>query len=175
MSASFLGALGVARYLFHDTEPSSIINHARHVISIDENRQDFEPTLWSPKQGIDLQQVCFEGVRTDIGGGYLGHALGDLAGEWMAKEAQACGLGFDPHFLLRSSSDYAGRKHNEYKGFYRAMGRKYVQQVLYVSVKERWQGTAVTYKSPGLAALIERVGWDGIAVVTSVRGQTRGV
>lgn len=158
----------VPRYLFHDTEPGSIINHARHVVSIDENRQDFEPTLWSPKQGIDLQQVWFEGVRTDIGGGYLDHALGDLAGEWMPIEAQACGFALEPNFLLRLNLDYAERKHHEYKGFYRAMGRKYVrpvQPVLHVSVKERWQDAAVAYKSPGLVALIERIGWDGIAVV----------
>ena len=67
--APFLGTLGTSRYLFHDTEPSRIINHARHAVAIDEMRQDFEPTLWSPKAGIDLKQVWFAGVHTDIGGG----------------------------------------------------------------------------------------------------------
>ena len=173
--APFLGTLGTNRYLFHDTAPSSIINHARHAVSIDENRQDFEPTLWSPKAGIDLQQVWFAGVHTDIGGGYPDHSLGDLAGEWMAKEAQTCGLGLEPHFLLRLNPDYAGRKHNEYKGFYRAMGRKSVrpvEPVLHESVQQRWEDAASKYNSPGLKALLERVGWGGALLVSNREERT---
>lgn len=133
--APFLGTLGTDRYLFHDTAPSSIINHTRHAVSIDDMRQDFEPPLWSPKAGIDLRQVWFAGVHTDIGGGY---------------------------------PDYAGRQHNEYKGFYKALGRKHVrvvEPVLHVSVGQRWEGVPVKYKSLGLIMLIDRVGWSGITVV----------
>ncbi|NWO04460.1 MAG: DUF2235 domain-containing protein [Alteromonadaceae bacterium] len=50
--APFLGTLGSDRYLFHNTEPGNIINYARHAVAIDENRQDFEPTLWAPKAGV---------------------------------------------------------------------------------------------------------------------------
>ncbi|WP_396621498.1 T6SS phospholipase effector Tle1-like catalytic domain-containing protein [Marinobacter sp. W-8] len=32
--APFLGSLGSDKYLFQDTEPSSIINHARHAVAI---------------------------------------------------------------------------------------------------------------------------------------------
>ncbi|MGC8121862.1 DUF2235 domain-containing protein [Marinobacter sp. VGCF2001] len=163
--APFLGTLGTDRYLFHDTEPSSIINHARHAVSIDENRQDFEPALWREKAGIDVKQVWFAGVHTDIGGGYPDHSLGDVAGAWMAKEVQTCGLALERHFVWRLNPDYAGKQHNEYKGFYKAMGRKTVRPVLPVlheSVKQRWQDAAVKYKSPGLAELIRRVGWAGI-------------
>src|SRR5690554_1323113 len=166
--APFLGTLGTDRYLFHDTQPSTIINHARHAVSIDENRQDFEPTLWSSRAGIDLKQVWFAGVHTDIGGGYLDRSLGDVPGEWMAKEAQACGLGLEPHFFQRLKPDYAGRQHNEYKGFYKAMGRKHVRPVeplVHVSVRQRWEARGVKYKSPGLAELVDRVGWDGLTLV----------
>ncbi|WP_409525453.1 phospholipase effector Tle1 domain-containing protein [Nitrincola sp. MINF-07-Sa-05] len=51
----FLGTLGTTRYLFHDIEPSSIIRHARHAVSIDENREDCEPALWGKKPEIDLK------------------------------------------------------------------------------------------------------------------------
>lgn len=166
--APFLGTLGTDRYLFHDTAPSSIINHARHAVAIDENRQDFEPTLWTPKGGIDLKQVWFAGVHTDIGGGYADHSLGDVAGEWMTHEAQACGLGLEPHLFGRMNPDYAGPRHNEYKGFYKAMRRKHVrppEPVVHVSVKRRWQDDSVPYKSPSLADLIQRLGWDRIEVV----------
>lgn len=166
--APFLGTLGTARYLFHDTAPSSIIDHARHAVAIDENRQDFEPTLWSPKAGIDLQQVWFAGVHTDIGGGYPACGLGDVAGAWMAREAQACGLGLEPYLLARMNPDYAGPQHNEYKGFYKAMRRKHVRAVeplVHASVKQRWEDESVGYKSPGLAGLIGRRGWGEVSVV----------
>lgn len=166
--APFLGTLGTDRYLFHDTEPSRIINHARHAVAIDEKRQDFEPTLWCARAGIDLQQVWFAGVHTDIGGGYPDHALGDLAGEWMAGEAALYGLAFKPYLLQRFNSHYAGRMHNEYKGFYRAMGRKHVRQVepvVHESVKRRWEDKAVKYPSPALRALLEDVGWSGVELV----------
>lgn len=166
--APFLGTLGTDRYLFHDTEPSSIINHARHAVAIDEKRQDFEPTLWSAKAGVDVQQVWFAGVHTDIGGGYPDHSLGDLAGVWMADEAALHGLALEPYLLQRFNPDYAGRMHNEYKGFYRAMGRKHVRTVeplLHASVKQRWEDETVKYKSPGLADLVKRVGWEGVTLV----------
>ena len=168
--APFLGTLGTNRYLFHDTEPSGIINHARHAVSIDENRQDFEPALWSPKAGIDLQQVWFAGVHTDVGGGYPDRSLGDHAGYWMATEAVSCGLALEPHFLTGLAPDHAGPQHNEYKGFYRAMRRRLVREVepvLHASVKARWQDARVNYKSRALRGLLQRLGedWGKVRVV----------
>lgn len=169
--APFLGTLGTDRYLFHDTEPSSIIDHARHAVSIDENRQDFEPTLWADKPGIELKQVWFAGVHTDIGGGYADHALGDLAAAWMADEAQACGLVLEPHFIWRLNPDYAGRQHNEYKGFYRAMRRKSIRQVgplLHQSVRQRREDDNVPYHSPALERFLQKNGddWARVALVS---------
>jgi uncharacterized protein (DUF2235 family) len=65
----FWGTLGEKEFLFHDLEPSKIIKHARHAVAIDENRIDFEPSLWNEKPGIDLKQVWFAGVHSDVGGG----------------------------------------------------------------------------------------------------------
>lgn len=168
--APFLGSLGTSRYLFHDTEPGDIINHARHAVSIDENRQDFEPTLWTPKAGVDLQQVWFAGVHTDIGGGYPNRALGDYAGQWLAREADTCGLAFEPHFLDNLAPDHTGPQHNEYKGFYRAMRRRIVREVepvVHVSVRRRWEDDGIRYRSPALRGLLENVGgdWGKIQVI----------
>ncbi|XKH01346.1 DUF2235 domain-containing protein [Marinobacter nauticus] len=168
--APFLGTLGSDRYLFHDTQPSAIINHARHAVSIDENRQDFEPSLWSPRPGLDLKQVWFSGVHTDIGGGYEDRTLGDHAGQWLMREAEACGLAFKPYLDDRLAPDYAGKLHNEYKGFYRAMRRRVVRDVepvVHVSVKRRWEDERVRYPSPALRGLLENVGgdWGKIQVI----------
>jgi len=161
--APFLGTLGSDRYLFHDTQPSGIINHARHAVSIDENRQDFEPSLWTPRPGLDLKQVWFAGVHSDIGGAYKNRALGDHAGHWLAQEAEACGLAFEPHFLQNLAPDYTAKQHNEFTGFYRAMRRRIVREVepvVHVSVRRRWEDDGVRYRSPALRGLLESVGGD---------------
>src|SRR5690554_6154371 len=161
--APFLGTLGTDRYLFHDTAPSSIINHARHAVSIDENRQDFEPTLWSAKPGIDLKQVWFAGVHTDIGGGYPQRELGDYAGQWMATEAERFGLTFEAHFLTSMNPRHSGRQHDEYKGFYKIMRRsqhRTPEPCVHQSVRLRWEDPHVTYQSPALSQLLDSVGGD---------------
>ena len=168
--APFLGTLGSSRYLFHDTQPSGIINHARHAVSIDENRQDFEPALWTNAGKLDLKQVWFAGVHSDVGGAYKNRALGDHAGQWLMREAEAYGLAFEPHLEDRLAPDYAGKQHNEYTGFYRAMRRRVVRDVepvVHVSVKRRWEDDGVRYRSPALRGLLERVGggWDEIQVI----------
>lgn len=157
--APFLGTLNTGRYLFHDTEPSKIIRHARHAVAIDENREDFEPSLWTLKEGVDLKQVWFSGVHTDIGGGYEEHALGDFSGLWIAQEAGKIGLAFEPHFLKSMKPDHRGAQHNEYKGIYRIMRRsetRSVEPVLHHSVKKRWEDKAVKYSSPALKQLLEK-------------------
>ncbi len=168
--APFLGTLNSGRYLFHDTEPSSIIRHARHAVSIDENRQDFEPTLWTLKDDVDLQQVWFAGVHTDIGGGYEEHELGDFSGQWIVQEASRFGLAFEPHFIKSMKPDHRGKQHNEYKGISRIMRRsetRSVEPILHRSVKKRWEDASVKYASPALKQLLANVGddWTKIKLV----------
>ncbi len=168
--APFLGTLGSDRYLFHDTEPSRIIRHARHAVSIDENRQDFEPALWTPKPGLDLKQVWFAGVHTDVGGGYADRGLGNYAGDWMAREAQALGLRLEPHFVADLEGDHRAKQHNEYKGFYRAMRRSITREVepcVHRSVRERWFDPEVRYTSRPLRLMLEAAGddWSRVTVV----------
>ncbi len=107
-----VGSLGIPAYRggigrapwhnFHDTELSHIVRHARHALAIDEARKQFPPTLWddasAAEKGIDAKQVWFAGVHSDIGGTFKDSTLGDCAGEWMAREAAACGLGFSSSF-----------------------------------------------------------------------------
>lgn len=172
--APFLGTLGSERYLFHDTEPSSIIRHARHAVAIDENRLDFEPSLWSKKEEVDIKQVWFAGVHTDIGGGYQNRTLGDLAGQWLAREAQKLphghGLTFEPHFVHAFKPDYRGKQHNEYRGFYRIMRRssvRQVQPVIHSSVKQRWEDPQARYRSKALKILLDQQGndWNNLQLV----------
>jgi len=100
-----VGALGIPFSLlgwlndgdeFYDTELSSDVEIARQALAIDERRQDFEPALWQAKTGVDLKQVWFAGVHSDVGGGYAPDAMGLNAADeplnWLLKEAEAAGL-----------------------------------------------------------------------------------
>lgn len=169
-----VGALGVpisalewlnsTRYEFHDTEPSKIIRRARHALSIDESRHDFSPTLWDPKPGLDLKQVWFAGVHSDVGGGYKARGLSDCAFDWMLGEARAAGLALEPYLSGEVRKNPFARQHNEYKGLYRLRGEKVreIQPPVHVSVKERWDDDSQHYRtrSRPLAALLDSVGGD---------------
>ncbi|MCX4188040.1 DUF2235 domain-containing protein [Methylophaga sp. OBS4] len=160
----FWGNLGKQEFLFHDLEPSKIIQHARHAVSIDENRQDFEPSLWDPKANIDLKQVWFAGVHCDIGGGYEESGLSHCAAQWMLNEAAECSLEFEPHFINSLSPDPGDKQHNERKGIYLAR-REYVREVkglVHQSVKQRWDNNAQNYrkKSKALTRFLDLVNHD---------------
>jgi len=166
----FWGTLGEREFLFHDTEPSKIIQHARHAVSVDENREDFEPTLWSDKPAVDIKQVWFAGVHSDVGGGYEDRRLSHCASAWMIAEAARFGLRFESHLTDALQPDPLGPQHNERKGIYLAR-REQVRRIkglLHVSVKARWDADAQDYraKSKALAQLLAAVGgdWSRIAL-----------
>ncbi len=66
------------------------IENAVHIVSLDENRVPFTPTLIN-RDGNDndasrILEVWFPGVHSDIGGGYWHDGLSDLALEFMIKQ-----------------------------------------------------------------------------------------
>jgi uncharacterized protein (DUF2235 family) len=167
----FWGTLGEREFLFHDTEPSKIIQHARHAVSIDENRQDFEPTLWNEKPGLDLHQVWFAGVHSDVGGGYDETGLSHCASHWILNQANGFGLEFESHFIDALKPDPGDKQHNERKGIYLAR-KEFVRTIkgpLHKSVKQRWDINAHNYqkRSKALNALLQSVGsdWNKIELV----------
>jgi hypothetical protein len=104
-----VGALGVPgawrrRHQFHNVLLSRSVHCARQALSIDDRRLKFEPALWEVDGdfGADsplVRQVWFEGVHSDVGGGYKESGLSDTTLLWMATEAHECGLLFNPSYL----------------------------------------------------------------------------
>ncbi|MFB8280596.1 DUF2235 domain-containing protein [Nocardia colli] len=104
-----VGALGVPgltslRYKFHDVKLAPSVHCARQALAIDERRRNFEPCLWEVpvepnvkyRRGFQrVKQVWFEGVHSDIGGGYAECGLSDITLRWMVREAESVGLAFD--------------------------------------------------------------------------------
>ena len=107
-----VGALGIPFSLmglfnshdeFYDNRMGANIAHARHALAIDEKREDFEPTFWRPKEGVDLKQIWFAGCHGDVGGGYApdkntGKHISDVALSWMLDAATQAGLTVEQHF-----------------------------------------------------------------------------
>lgn len=120
-----------------DYDLSDKVKHARHALSIDDQRLTFEPMLWneaaSPtrlswaKQDEDrasydkisqsavkeshekgsLLQVWFSGVHSNLGGGYPDDSLSIVSLDWMIKECEIFG---NLAFRPSALDDIAGSK-----------------------------------------------------------------
>lgn len=153
------------KHLFYDRELGRNIKIARHALSLDEKRKDFEPTIWEPKEGTDLKQVWFAGCHSDVGGSYAPDRdktfLSDIPMMWLLKEAVARGLKFEA-FVKVTDLNHNSKKHNEYKRTFRLLG-KYVREIpnenkiptkVHSSVKKRYEST--TYKSAPIENYLKR-------------------
>ena len=95
-----VGALGIPAFArdadyrdlfqFADTALSPKVARGLHALAVDEERQDFQPTLWDPDPRIT--QTLFPGAHADVGGGYPESGLSDGALVCMAGQLQEQGL-----------------------------------------------------------------------------------
>jgi uncharacterized protein (DUF2235 family) len=101
-----VGALGIPLYdrdvgqldafQFADTALSPTVRHALHAVALDEQRNNFTPTLWDDDPRV--LQVIFPGAHCDVGGGFPianDHSgLSDAGLEWMTCELASLGVAF---------------------------------------------------------------------------------
>jgi uncharacterized protein (DUF2235 family) len=124
---AIFGGIDVCQYGFLDTGLHPDVANAVQALSIDEQRLQFQPTLWTsaPAPGQSLTQVWFTGVHCDVGGGYTpdpgGFALSNITLQWMATHAQKCGLQFKPGAFPPppQPADSLATLHNSLTGLYR--------------------------------------------------------
>ncbi|MCL4857515.1 MAG: DUF2235 domain-containing protein, partial [Flavobacteriales bacterium] len=153
------------KHLFYDNKIGSIIKTARHALSIDEKRKDFEPTIWQQdwEKKVDLKQVWFAGVHSDVGGSYPpdknGHVLSDIPMMWMKKEAEKQNLQFQPH-IENVVLNPTAKQNKEESLLYKMLGlsaRKIVPGTyIHQSVKTRFETT--NYKPLALTRYLEENG-----------------
>lgn len=155
---------------FYDTKIGKNVRVARHALAIDEHRKDFVPTIWIPRENLDLQQVWFVGAHSNIGGGYKydkgGSTLSDNALDWMIKEAQKSGLTIETHLEQSIINDPLATLHNSRRSFYR-IKKKYYRPIkhgkgsvlIHESVKLRWNQDS-EYRPRNLAKYVKKHGWS---------------
>lgn len=68
--------------LFKDKHVAANVRKAVHLVSMDETRNPFEPTLMNYKPGV-VEEVWFPGVHSDVGGGYAEDELGRITLRYM--------------------------------------------------------------------------------------------
>jgi uncharacterized protein (DUF2235 family) len=172
-----VGALGIPlrvlgflneRNLFHDNKIGPNIDTARHALSIDEKREDFEPTIWKERENMDLKQVWFAGVHSDVGGGYAPQQkklLSDIPLKWMIDEASKTDLSFEPHIINNLMDSSLAKKHRVYQGFYKLLGKheRKIEANTFVhqSVKERYEKDP-NYRPKPLKEIVAN-GWSNLS------------
>jgi uncharacterized protein (DUF2235 family) len=118
-----VGAMGLPEYAgdgdrvdafrFADTTLSARVRQGFHAVALDEQREDFVPTLWTPAGNVT--QVLFPGAHGDVGGGYPMRdnesGLSDGALEWMIDRLRGAGVRFDEATCYASNPDPAGVAH----------------------------------------------------------------
>ena len=179
-----VGALGIPFSLmglldkddeFYDTKMGPNVSIARHALAIDEQREDFEPTIWTPRPGVSLKQVWFAGVHTDVGGSYppdknTGIRASDTPLKWMLDEAKDAGLKIEPHIRESLTDGTKGKLHKSRKRVYRLKPPKPRSLIIkgkptkiHPSVKSRYLADS-SYRPPELKKLVEQVGWNKLDV-----------
>lgn len=145
------------KYRFHDTTLSSIIQHARHAVAIDEIRKVFDVTLMQKSlksESQDLRQVWFPGDHGCVGGGTKEHfGLSNAALQWMMDEvsqlvdnSSSHGLEFEPTKVEAGlNCDYKTKFTQDQNWIYILTGKKSRDIVgnfdtdIHESVKKRWR------------------------------------
>ncbi len=117
-----VGALGIPRFRgngrvdafrFCDTALSKKVAMGFHAVALDEQRDDFTPTLWD--QAKNVKQVLFPGAHCDVGGGYPmarnESGLSDAALKWMIDQLTGVGVLFSSEQPYAIKPNHAGVAH----------------------------------------------------------------
>jgi len=106
------------QHKFQNLSMSQSVEHGRHAMAIDDEREIFHPVLWDRKiyDYQTMQQVWFCGMHTDVGGGYAEQGLADLSLIWMVDEATRKGLLIYPRHKVDIHPDPDGIMHDSRAG-----------------------------------------------------------
>jgi hypothetical protein len=111
-------SVGVGQLIFDtritsDPSVKPAYRHVRHAVALDELRWPYTPRLFTGRVGPDAadpdksyKQVWFCGAHCDVGGSYAEAGLSNESLQWMAREANACGLLLDSSVL--GKKEYLG-------------------------------------------------------------------
>ncbi len=160
---------------FYDVKMGSNIKVARHALAIDELRVDFEPTIWENRTSVNLKQVWFAGVHSDIGGSYApdkksNDKSSDLPLAWMLREANNAGLKIEPYLIQALTNNPLAKIHQSRtkafrlrRKFHRPLVIEDKPTAIHISVQQRYLSDS-KYRPMKLEAVVSSIGWDNITI-----------
>jgi len=107
-------------FFYRDVSENS--RYGYHALSIDEQREDFMPSLWGERGGENHMEVWFPGVHADVGGGYPEDGLANGALKWMIECAEYHGVGFQKDRVSEFPPNPTGKMHESCTGFWELRG-----------------------------------------------------
>lgn len=86
--------------VFEDCHVNKLVKKAVHLLSMDDKRKTFQPTLMNfeePAAGEKprIEEVWFSGAHSDVGGGYMNDGLSDICLEFMLEKIKENQLGLE--------------------------------------------------------------------------------
>lgn len=110
---------------FHNPQVTPETTNAVQALSIDEQRNDFPPSIWdedAARADQHIEQVWFAGVHSDVGGGYPERGLANCSLLWMLDKARSCGLTTKGRLPGPYNPDPLDTLHESYKGIWLVRG-----------------------------------------------------
>ena len=112
---------GFLAHTFYNYTPNKIVDHVYHAIAIDDERKSFLPRVWDEKETglkVNITQVWFAGMHSDVGGSYNQTGLAYETMAWMMERAEHHGLDFVKDALpeARDKVNVHGLLHNSRDG-----------------------------------------------------------
>jgi uncharacterized protein (DUF2235 family) len=162
-----VGSLGVPKYAaggervdpyrFADSVLSTKVELGLHAVALDEQREDFPPSLWT--DAANVEQVVFAGAHSDVGGGYPAaeSGLANIALGWIAGKLKDAGVEFGDGAFAAHVEDFKGCAHKPWLHGAFAVRRKVLRELAgkglraHKSVKDRIAAGPVLH-GPGEAA-----------------------
>jgi len=167
-----VGSMGIPEYVadkrydvlrFIDTKLSSKVQYGFHAMAIDEMRRDFPVTKWDDRDGVE--QVWFIGAHADVGGGYpiAESRLSDMALSWMMDKLAAPNVGvefasplvYKPDTSLGQAAIHTPWNETPFSSFPTQPREVVDNDVLHISVSERWASGAPTYRPVAMKRFAE--------------------
>ena len=88
---------------FHDVKLGNHIEHGYHILSLNESRGYYGPTLWEcpgiPRSLENLEQCWMAGDHSNIGGSWDDQQLADISLAWIMSRFDALGVKFDQKYF----------------------------------------------------------------------------
>lgn len=169
---------------YYNYQLNQNVRYVYHALAIDDERITFHPKVWNEKRAdrpVEIEQVWFVGMHSNVGGGYPRSGISMVAFDWMMTRASSRGIRFIPraHEGVRAAANVNGRLYDSRSGagiYYRYGPRditKLCKNVpspikIHDSVIERIDRGTVRYAPRGLPYDVEIVG-------TNIAGKGRRV